>query len=63
MRLNLRSPFMSGSAAAVIFAVIWLVTGGGADRGLVIGSLLVGAIATAITYLVHAVIVTVRARR
>jgi hypothetical protein len=62
VRLNMTSPFASGCAAAVIFAVIWLLTGGGGGRGLVLGSLLCGAVATAITFLVHAVVVTRRSR-
>lgn len=62
MRQTLTSPFASGSIAAVIYAVIYLLTGGGADTGLVIGSVVVGAIATAITFIVHAIIVTSRAR-
>ena len=61
MRLNMQSPFISGSIAAVIYAVIYLLTGGGGS-GLVLGSLLVGALATAITFIVHAVIVTKRGR-
>lgn len=62
MRQTLSSPFASGSLAAVIYAVIYLLTGGGADSGLVVGSLVVGAIATAITFTIHAIIVTSRAR-
>lgn len=62
MRQTLNSPFASGSLAAVIYAVIYLLTGGGADKGLVIGSVVVGAVATAITFIVHAIIVTSRAR-
>lgn len=62
MRQTLSSPFVSGSMAAVIYALISLLTGGGAGTGLVIGSVVVGAIATAITFIVHAIIVTSRAR-
>lgn len=57
MRLNMQSPFVSGTVAAVIFAVIWLLTGG-SGGGLVVGSLLVGAVTTAISFLVHAVVVS-----
>jgi hypothetical protein len=54
MRINRQSPFVSGSIAAVIYAVIYLITGGGVDAGLVIGSLIVGAVATALTFLIGA---------
>ncbi len=62
VRMDLDSPFASGSLAAAVFAIIWLITGGGVGTGLVVGGLLVGAIATAITSIVHAVIVTAPAR-
>ena len=55
MRRNAASPWISGCIAAVIFAVIWLLTGGGGGSDLVVGSLLVGAVTTAITYVVRAV--------
>jgi VIT1/CCC1 family predicted Fe2+/Mn2+ transporter len=55
VRINKQSPFVSGSIAAVIYAVIYLITGGGVDAGLVIGSLVVGAVATAITFVVGAI--------
>ena len=48
------SPFMSGSVAAVIYAVIYFLTGG-RGSGLVVGSILVGAITTAIVIIVRAV--------
>ena len=61
MRLNMQSPFIPGCIAAVIYAVIDLLTGGGGSS-LVIGSIVVGAITTAITFIIHALIVTKRAR-
>ena len=46
----------------VIFAVIWLVTVGGLGGGLFLGSVLVGALATAIGFAVHGVMKTSRPR-
>jgi hypothetical protein len=62
MRMNMQSPWFSGCLAAVIFAVIWLVTGGGLGGGLFLGSVLVGALATAIGFVVHGVMKTSRPR-
>ena len=61
MRMNMQSPWISGCLAAVIFAVIWLITGG-SGGGLFLGSLLVGAITTAISFVVHGVMRTSRPR-
>jgi len=58
VRTTSTSPFVQGSIAAVIFAVIWLLTGGDRGSGLVLGSLLVGAITTAVVFVVRASIAT-----
>ena len=59
MRINM---WFSGCLAAVIFTVIWLVTGGGLDGGLFLGSVIVGALATVISFVAHGVMNTSRPR-
>ncbi|HEU0103618.1 MAG TPA: hypothetical protein VFR07_14960 [Mycobacteriales bacterium] len=56
-----RTPILHGCLAAVIYAVITFLTDGGGST-IVVGSLVIGAITTAVSYLIQAAITVSRRR-